>query len=31
MDGLSGKEKEKDANYAKHAKSGALAGENKLL
>ena len=31
MGGLSEKEKENDANYAKHAKSGALAGENESL
>ena len=30
MDGLSEKEKENDANYAKHAKSGALADEPKI-
>ena len=31
MDGLSEKEKENDANYAKNAKSGALAGEKKSV
>ena len=30
MDGLNEKEKENDANYAKHAKSGALADLKKV-